>query len=68
MRSARVLFQVCVGLLILCGIAAAQGTTADIVGRVVDSSGAVLPGATVTVENTATGDRSEEHTSELQSH
>src|SRR5215831_3877217 len=29
----------------------AQVTTADIVGRVSDTSGAVLPGATVTVEN-----------------
>ncbi len=30
-------------------------TTADIVGRVTDASGAVLPGATVTVENVGTG-------------
>jgi len=35
---------------------AAQVTTADIVGRVVDSSNAVLPGASVTVQNVATGD------------
>ncbi len=33
-----------------------QVTTADIVGRVVDSSGGVLPGATVTVENVGTHD------------
>jgi carboxypeptidase family protein len=34
--------------------AAAQVTTADIVGRVMDTSGAVLPGVTVTVENVGT--------------
>ena len=33
---------------------AAQGTTADIVGIVVDSSGSVLPGATATATNRAT--------------
>ena len=34
----------------------AQVTTADIVGRVTDTSGAVLPGATVTIEHIATHD------------
>ena len=34
----------------------AQVTTADIVGRVTDASGAVLPGVTVTVENVGTHD------------
>jgi hypothetical protein len=34
--------------------ASAQLTTADIVGRVTDSTGAVLPGVTVTVENAGT--------------
>ena len=34
--------------------ATAQVTTADIVGRVTDASGAVLPGVTVTVENIGT--------------
>ena len=50
----------CVGVLVvilaLPAAAAAQVTTADIVGRVTDSSGAVLPGATVTIENLATHD------------
>ena len=36
--------------------AAGQVTSADIVGRVTDSTGGVLPGATVTVESVATGD------------
>ena len=40
----------------LHAVALAQGTTADIVGRVTDTSGGVLPGATVTVEHTAAGD------------
>ena len=39
----------------LPGALAAQ-TSADIVGRVTDTSGAVLPGASVTLENTATKD------------
>ena len=34
----------------------AQVTTADIVGRVSDASGGVLPGATVTIEHRATRD------------
>jgi len=37
-------------------VAAAQVTTADIVGRVTDASGAVLPGATVTIEHEGTHD------------
>ena len=36
--------------------AAAQVTTADIVGRITDSTGGVLPGATITIENVATHD------------
>jgi len=46
------------GLAVLCLVissaAVAQVTTADIVGRVTDSSNAVLPDATVTVENVGT--------------
>src|SRR5215471_18900165 len=42
--------------LALSAAAAAQVTTADIVGRVSDSTGAVLPGATVTIENVGTHD------------
>jgi hypothetical protein len=34
--------------------AAAQSTTADIVGSVTDPTGAVVPGVTVTITNTAT--------------
>src|SRR5678815_1344463 len=43
-----------VASLTLPSLASAQ--TADIVGRVMDNSGAVLPGATVTVENSGTKD------------
>jgi type 1 fimbria pilin len=47
-------------LLFLSGLAFPMAsfaqTTADIVGRVTDSSGAVMPGATVTLENVGTRD------------
>ena len=56
MFNARWCAGVLVVILALPAAAAAQVTTADIVGRVTDSSGAVLPGATVTIENLATHD------------
>src|SRR5438105_7765427 len=56
MFNARLCAGVLVVILALPVAAAAQVTTADIVGRVTDSSGAVLPGATVTIENLATHD------------
>jgi carboxypeptidase family protein len=48
-----------VAIAVLLGVpavAVAQVTTADIVGRVTDATGAVLPGATVTIENVGTHD------------
>jgi hypothetical protein len=47
---------VALSCLLLATSASAQITTGDIVGRVTDQSGAVLPGATVTVENVGTHD------------
>lgn len=41
--------------LILCSIAGAQTSSGTIVGTVTDSSGAVVPGASVTITNSATG-------------
>src|SRR5882757_9357500 len=54
MCSARWCAGVVACCLVLHSVASAQVTTADIVGRVTDSSGAVLPGVTVTVENIGT--------------
>ena len=50
-------FSWLLGVAVLCGAAPrlyAQGLTGQITGTVVDSSGSVLPGATVTVKNTGT--------------
>jgi hypothetical protein len=52
-RSVAVVAVVC---LLLHTAAFAQVSTADIVGRVTDASGAVLPGVTVTVEHVGTHD------------
>ena len=43
-------------LLTIPASALAQVTTGEIVGRVADESGGVLPGATITVQNLGTGD------------
>ncbi len=50
-RSVAAAFAVC---LTLHTAAAAQVTSGDIVGRVTDSTGGVLPGATVTIEHLGT--------------
>ena len=54
MFSARSVLAALAVVLTLHTAASAQVTTADIVGRVTDASGAVLPGVTVTVENVGT--------------
>ena len=56
MFSARSTLAAAVVVLILHAAAFAQVTTGDIVGRVTDSTGAVLPGATVTIEHLGTHD------------
>ena len=56
MAALRWLYPVVVASLVLSAAgASAQVTTADLVGRVADTSGAVLPGVTVTVTHTGTG-------------
>src|SRR4051812_42194138 len=44
-----------VSFLLVCAVASAQLSTAELAGIVRDSSGAVLPGVTVTVTQTDTG-------------
>jgi hypothetical protein len=58
-----------VGLVVFAWLATAaaahaQVTTADVVGRVTDTSGGALPGTTVTLTNPATGDTRTQVTSE----
>ncbi len=50
-------FVICVATLLAvpCGLFAQAGATGSILGTVTDSTGAVIPGAKVTVTNTATG-------------
>lgn len=55
MATARPLIGCLVVWLACLGTTFAQLTTGDIVGRITDESGAVLPGATVAVENIGTG-------------
>jgi outer membrane receptor protein involved in Fe transport len=62
-------YGVRLGVLVVAGwlaaaAAHAQVTTADVVGRVTDTSGGALPGATVTMTNPATGDTRTQVTSE----
>src|SRR5579875_3711222 len=42
-------------LLLACGVVVGQSITSTILGTVADSSGAVIPGAQITVRNTETG-------------
>ena len=51
----RNVFLVAVLVLIAPGLVEAQGTTSRVVGTVTDSTGAVLPGASVTLTNESTG-------------
>ena len=56
MRTARWLIATLIFAIGLAhAVVFAQVTTADLVGRVTDTSGAVLPGVTVTVTQTGTG-------------
>src|SRR5262245_495435 len=55
MRSARWFAGLLTAALAAHAVAFAQVTTADLIGRVTDTSGAVLPGVTVTVTQTGTG-------------
>src|SRR5262245_59334914 len=58
-RYQKAFIRICASVLILgslaLGYAAAQVSTGDITGRVLDPSGAVVPGATVSARNTSTG-------------
>lgn len=54
-RFAKVLVHVSIFVLVLCSQIAAQSSRARIIGTVTDPQGAVIPGATVTVTNAATG-------------
>jgi len=58
-RYRKAFIRICASVLILSslslGYAAAQVATGDITGRVIDPSGAVVPGATVSARNTGTG-------------
>ena len=53
----RLTLALSLGLIVLSGIATAQRTTGDILGTVTDNSGAVVPGASVMVENLGTHEK-----------
>ena len=55
MRCKRHVFILSLGWLLISSSAAAQVSTFDLSGAVADASGALLPGATVTLQNTRTG-------------
>ena len=63
-RAVRIAWLVALWILVQSAPAFAQATTADLVGRVADGSGAVLPGATVTITHTGTGQVRTQVTSE----
>ena len=54
-RLCRALLVLVAAVLLLPGVAFAQFDTATVLGTIKDSSGAVVPGATVTLKNAATG-------------
>ncbi|MBI3895995.1 MAG: TonB-dependent receptor [Acidobacteria bacterium] len=55
MKGLVLLARVVIGVFFLCSMVFAQVTTGTISGTVSDSTGAVIPGATVTLRNTETG-------------
>src|SRR5262249_51265521 len=55
LSMSRTLVLIAVLVACVCGSATAQSVNGSIQGTVVDQSGAVLPGVTVTVTNTSTG-------------
>ena len=54
-RFARVALALAIAVLNLPGLLQAQGLTGQITGAVTDTTGAVLPGATITIRNVGTG-------------
>ena len=48
-------FSMAIGLLLLCSVCSWAQSTGSVTGVITDESGAVIPGATVTVTNTQTG-------------
>ncbi len=57
-------FILAAGISLITGIASAQEFRATMTGHVTDSSGALIPNASVTVTNTATGTRTETKTTD----